>query len=868
MNSNANAGTEPPASFSPASAGGAETRERQVSSGDTGSGATNDPAAEALLRRYLSEVHGFRHVGNSALRELEERLTTLTRGHAPHKGHPQPAQTATAPRTSSMRGMPAPQRTAPREDRTLNDRLRDLTSHLHEDLAKGENVKAAAPRRPETAAPRQTTSVPRAVIHKPAPSAPIFDRAWFEERFASMRTSINEIAESVPVKRLEALEQQFRELMERLEVRDSVRGGAGQVETSLKRLAVYLEDSKQWSVSHDKRMRGVEDKLNDLSGLVAQSHAAISATAKGLEIIAKGTGPKLARATADLVVGQLEGKIAALNSARPIEDLNREVVSLAMQSRQQARSTEERLKQLQTSFSDSLKRHAAQSKVGPVAAAGAGAKDDADMDDFEELDAYDDELSNAVQRAARLSDREADQSKQGEPLRYQIPYGEFLPDDERRPSHLGLIVAAVILLLASAAMLYLNLRDKKIFSFVPSANVSQTAAPAVTGGASEATGGETVLPKRTVQSTATGQQGSASTADAQPKAPAGIVLANSEPVAAQQKAAPGSLMSAETAASSPSDAKDRRTSAGDAEKGGSVREAAVNGDLDAQFHVGQSYLTGRDADQQVDPQERFSRAVRWFRRAAESGHVPSQYRLATLYELGQGAPKDIAEARKWYRSAAEGGHVKAMHNLAVLSILTQGEPADYQTAVKWFTQAAERGLTDSQYNLALLYERGLGVPQDAVKAFKWFALAAKHGDEKATQRRDTLARTLSPVQQAEATQLIDRWNSLPVNTAANGKAPEPPANDAQPIIVAVKPEEPRAHVMKTAWTTTTISSRNSAIADVQRLLARLGHDVGPIDGIIGPRTMAAISEFELQNGLPVDGQVSVTLTAKLATVLK
>jgi hypothetical protein len=39
---------------------------------------------------------------------------------------------------------------------------------------------------------------------------------------------------------------------------------------------------------------------------------------------------------------------------------------------------------------------------------------------------------------------------------------------------------------------------------------------------------------------------------------------------------------------------------------------------------------------------------------------------------------------------------------------------------------------------------------------------------------------------------------------------------------------------------------------VQAELQRQGYDVGPIDGLLGPRTRTAIREYEQRNGLPLD----------------
>lgn len=49
------------------------------------------------------------------------------------------------------------------------------------------------------------------------------------------------------------------------------------------------------------------------------------------------------------------------------------------------------------------------------------------------------------------------------------------------------------------------------------------------------------------------------------------------------------------------------------------------------------------------------------------------------------------------------------------------------------------------------------------------------------------------------------------------------------------------------------------VREVQAELQRQGYDVGPVDGRLGPRTKAAIRQYEQQNGLPVDGLPSRSL---------
>jgi hypothetical protein len=49
------------------------------------------------------------------------------------------------------------------------------------------------------------------------------------------------------------------------------------------------------------------------------------------------------------------------------------------------------------------------------------------------------------------------------------------------------------------------------------------------------------------------------------------------------------------------------------------------------------------------------------------------------------------------------------------------------------------------------------------------------------------------------------------------------------------------------------------VYSTQSSLARLGYNPGPIDGVMGPGTANAISQFQYANRLPVDGQPSPQL---------
>ena len=53
------------------------------------------------------------------------------------------------------------------------------------------------------------------------------------------------------------------------------------------------------------------------------------------------------------------------------------------------------------------------------------------------------------------------------------------------------------------------------------------------------------------------------------------------------------------------------------------------------------------------------------------------------------------------------------------------------------------------------------------------------------------------------------------------------------------------------------------MSKAQTLLNKLGHDVGPPDGLMGARTRAGIKLFQQRNGLKETGEISAPLVTKL-----
>ncbi len=172
-----------------------------------------------------------------------------------------------------------------------------------------------------------------------------------------------------------------------------------------------------------------------------------------------------------------------------------------------------------------------------------------------------------------------------------------------------------------------------------------------------------------------------------------------------------------------------------------LREAAAQGNANAQFVIGTRYLNG-----ELGTPQDFAKAAYWYGKSAAQGLAPAQYRLATLYERGKGVAKDVDAALGWYERAAGLGNIRSMHNAAVLSAGSESRAPDYQRAYKWFALGAAHGLKDSQFNLAVLLERGLGTKINPTEALFWYAAAAAQQDGDAAKRVTALAKTLKPAE--------------------------------------------------------------------------------------------------------------------------
>jgi len=150
----------------------------------------------------------------------------------------------------------------------------------------------------------------------------------------------------------------------------------------------------------------------------------------------------------------------------------------------------------------------------------------------------------------------------------------------------------------------------------------------------------------------------------------------------------------------------------------------------------------------------YKSALKILQPLAEEGHPIAAHRLGVMYVLGQGVPKDSAEAIKWFYQAAEQGQGESQHSLGLRYLWGDGIEKNPETAAAWFIAAANQGIPDSATWLADIYWNGNGVSPDPIEGYKWMILA---GDKFNINHRqgvtiEQFAAQLTPQQRAEAEQ--------------------------------------------------------------------------------------------------------------------
>lgn len=135
-----------------------------------------------------------------------------------------------------------------------------------------------------------------------------------------------------------------------------------------------------------------------------------------------------------------------------------------------------------------------------------------------------------------------------------------------------------------------------------------------------------------------------------------------------------------------------------------IYSAALLGDRDAQFLIGQLYEKG------IGVEKNNNVAAQWFFTAAKQNHLPAEYNLGMLFLEGRGVNQDLEKAHFWLNKTAFKGNVEAQYALGIIyqygyqsSDRTQQIQPDFKQAIGMYHLASGAGNNLAKYQLANLY---------------------------------------------------------------------------------------------------------------------------------------------------------------------
>jgi uncharacterized protein len=154
-----------------------------------------------------------------------------------------------------------------------------------------------------------------------------------------------------------------------------------------------------------------------------------------------------------------------------------------------------------------------------------------------------------------------------------------------------------------------------------------------------------------------------------------------------------------------------------------IHTLAKAGDDDAKMALGEAYERGRDVEASL------LEAARWYREAALSGNLEAQYRLAQIVLKGtKGLKQDTVSALKLFETGAAQGHAKSLNTLALMNLNGINVIKDEKKAFDYFTKAAAQNLPEAENSLGLMFLRGVGTERSVEQAFAYLKRAADKGD--------------------------------------------------------------------------------------------------------------------------------------------
>ena len=153
----------------------------------------------------------------------------------------------------------------------------------------------------------------------------------------------------------------------------------------------------------------------------------------------------------------------------------------------------------------------------------------------------------------------------------------------------------------------------------------------------------------------------------------------------------------------------------------SMRELAENGDIHAQYFMGELYRDGP-----LLPPD-WVMARYWFDKAAKQGYAAAQYALGKLYLSDDAIVHDPELGIQWLEHAAYNGNHYASYRLGKEYLKGEVVRKDTRKAMDHIYTSAQAGNPHAQYLLGKLLLQGKVIDQDKEESIQWLTRAAEQG---------------------------------------------------------------------------------------------------------------------------------------------
>ena len=134
------------------------------------------------------------------------------------------------------------------------------------------------------------------------------------------------------------------------------------------------------------------------------------------------------------------------------------------------------------------------------------------------------------------------------------------------------------------------------------------------------------------------------------------------------------------------------------------REAADQGDAEAQYYLGLMYAEGLGVEQS------YEKAAEWFQQSADQEFAKAQRNLGYLYENGYGVEKSAVKAVEWYLKAIAQGDSEAEKNLRRLEEFVSAAADALKPAAEMMTETVRVNKS------VLMYTSTDDIPENTMRA--------------------------------------------------------------------------------------------------------------------------------------------------------